>query len=48
VARGVYTVTLPADAVKSDFEYYVQALIGQRTIQFPATGAALPQTVIVE
>ena len=48
VARGVYTVTLPADAVKADFEYYVQASIGSRTIQFPAGGAALPQTVIVE
>ena len=22
VARGVYTVTLPAEAVKADFEYY--------------------------
>jgi hypothetical protein len=48
VARGVYTVTLPADAVKADFEYYVQASVGPRMIQCPATGAALPQTVIVE
>jgi hypothetical protein len=48
VARGVYTVTLPADAVKADFEYYVQASVGPRMIQFPATGASLPQTVIVE
>jgi hypothetical protein len=48
VARGVYTVTLPADAVKADFEYYVQASVGPRLIQFPATGASLPQTVIVE
>jgi hypothetical protein len=48
VARGVYTVALPAEAVKADFEYYVQAVVGGQTIQFPPTGAALPQTVVVE
>jgi hypothetical protein len=48
VARGVYTVALPAEAVKADFEYYVQAAAGSQTIQFPAPGAALPQTVVVE
>ncbi len=48
VARGVYTVTLPADAVKDDFEYYIQAAVGGRTIQFPPAGAKLPQTVVVQ
>jgi hypothetical protein len=48
VARGVYTATLPAEAVKDDFEYYTEATVGGRTIQFPPTGAALPQTVVVE
>ena len=47
VARGVYTVTLPAEAVKDDFEYYVSAAVGQQTVQFPPGGAALPQTVVV-
>jgi hypothetical protein len=48
VARGVYSVTLPADAAKADFEYYVQTAVGGQTVQFPAAGAALPQTVVVE
>ena len=43
VARGVYTVTLPAEAVKDDFEYYTEAAVGGQTVQFPPTGAALPQ-----
>ncbi len=29
VARGVYAVTLPAEAVKDDFEYYVSAVVGE-------------------
>jgi hypothetical protein len=48
VARGVYTVALPAAAVKDDFEYYIQVAVGGQTIQFPPAGAALPQTVVVE
>jgi hypothetical protein len=48
VARGVYTVALPAEAVNGDFEYYAEATVGGRTIQFPPGGAALPQTVVVE
>ena len=47
VARGVYSVALPADAVKNDFEYYVEASVGQRKVVFPATGADLPQSVVV-
>jgi len=37
----------PAAALKSDFEYYVQASLGQHKLLFPATGPALPQTVVV-
>ena len=48
VARGVYTVTLPAEAAKDDFEYYIQVAVGGQTIQFPPAGAAMPQTVVVE
>jgi hypothetical protein len=48
IARGVYTVTLPAEAVKDDFEYYTEAAVGGQTVQFPPTGATLPQTVVVE
>ena len=48
VARGVYTVTLPAEAVKDDFEYYTEAAVGGQTVQSPPTGATLPQTVVVE
>ena len=40
LARGVYTVALPADAVKDDFEYYIQVAVGGQTIQFPPAGAA--------
>jgi hypothetical protein len=47
VARGVYTVALPAEAVRDDFEYYVSAAVGRQTVQFPPGGAALPQTVVV-
>jgi hypothetical protein len=57
VARGVYTVTLPAEATKADFEYYVEAqrqvatrpdgshLMGH--VRFPPTAPALNQTVVV-
>ena len=48
VARGVYTVTLPAAAAKDDFEYYIQVAVGGQTIQFPPAGAVMPQTVVVE
>ncbi len=47
VTRGVYTVTLPADCVRSDFEYYVQATAGDKSLVFPATAPALNQTVVV-
>ena len=38
VARGVYTVTLPAEAVKADFEYYVQADGRRQIAGLPADG----------
>lgn len=47
VARGVYTVTLPADALKADFEYYIQATVGGQLLAFPPTAPALNQTVVV-
>ena len=48
LARGVYTVTLPADAAKDDFEYYVQVAVGGQTLRFPPAGSELPQTVVVQ
>jgi len=57
VQRGVYTVTLPAEATKADFEYYVEAQCQVATrldgshlmghMRFPATAPALNQTVVV-
>jgi hypothetical protein len=48
VARGVYTVTLPPEATKADFEYYVQAgCDGGQTLRWPPTAPALNQTVVV-
>jgi hypothetical protein len=47
VARGVYAVTLPAEAAGADFEYYVQATVGGKPLVFPPTAPALNQTVVV-
>jgi hypothetical protein len=47
VARGTYAVALPADAVKADFEYYVQATVGGKALVFPPTAPTLNQTVVV-
>ena len=47
VARGVHTVSLPAACVKSDFEYYVQATAGDKSLVFPPTAPAMNQTVVV-
>jgi hypothetical protein len=47
-ARGVYTVTLAAEAAKADFEYYVRAAgDGGAPLVFPATAPASCQTVVV-
>ncbi len=47
VARGVYAVSLPPEAVKDDFEYYVEAQIGGADLKFPPTAPRLNQTVVV-
>lgn len=47
VARGVYTITLPAESIESDFEYYVQATCGDRSLVFPPTAPAMNQTIVV-
>jgi hypothetical protein len=47
VARGVYSVQLPAGA-KDDFEYYIQVeLMDGKPVYFPATAPRLNQTVVV-
>jgi hypothetical protein len=46
VARGVYTVTLPADSTKADFEYYVEAEVAGQPLRFPATAPAMNQTIV--
>ena len=48
VARGVYRVTLPAEAAKADLEYYVQVSSRDgRELRFPAAAPSLCQTVVV-
>jgi hypothetical protein len=47
VARGVYAVTLPAEAARADFEYYVHATVGGQSLVFPSTAPEMPQTVVV-
>jgi hypothetical protein len=47
VARGVYAVAMPAESVKSDFEYYVQATAGDTSLVFPPTAPVMNQTVVV-
>lgn len=48
LARGVYTVALPDEAVKTDFEYYVQATVDGTSLVFPPTAPAMNQTVVIE
>ncbi len=52
VARGVWSVTLPAEAAKADLEYYVSASARAGTkdvgpLVFPPTAPELNQTVVV-
>jgi len=47
VARGTYSVALPAEAVKDDFEYYVQATAGGKSVVFPPTAPTMSQSVVV-
>jgi hypothetical protein len=47
VARGVYSVQLPAD-MKDDFEYYIQAEPERgRPVYFPAAAPKINQTVVI-
>ena len=47
VARGVYSVQLPA-GVKDDFEYYIEAETERgRPVYFPATAPKINQTVVI-
>jgi hypothetical protein len=47
VARGVYTVALPAAALGGDFEYYIEATVAGKPLLFPPTAPAMNQTVVV-
>jgi hypothetical protein len=48
IARGVYSVKIPAEKIKTDLEYYVKASStdGQQ-VTFPATAPNINQTVVV-
>jgi hypothetical protein len=48
IARGVYSVKIPANRLKTDLEYYVKAsLTDGRQIAFPAAAPHINQTVVV-
>jgi hypothetical protein len=49
IARGVYSVTIPAREIKkSDLEYHIKVAAGDsRSIYFPATAPHINQTVVV-
>ncbi len=47
VARGVHKVTLPAEALRDDIEYYIELKTDARSVTFPATAPAINQTVVV-
>ena len=47
VARGVYRVTLPPEAMRADFEYFIEVGPGGDSPRFPVTAPALNQTVVV-
>jgi hypothetical protein len=48
VARGVYEITLPPQATKADFEYYVEATTAAgAALRFPPSAPAMNQTVVV-
>jgi hypothetical protein len=47
LARGVYSVQLPAD-MEDDFEYYIQAEPERgRPVYFPAGAPKINQTVVI-
>lgn len=49
VARGVYSVTLPAATIDAqDIEYYVEAVLENgQSLVFPATATDINSTVVV-
>jgi len=48
IARGVYSVKIPADKIKTDMEYYVEVnSTDGRRVNFPATAPNINQTVVV-
>jgi len=48
VNRGVYKLSLPAEATGADFEYYLEAVTDDsRVLRFPATTPEINQTVVV-
>jgi hypothetical protein len=48
IARGVYSVKIPASRIKSDLEYYVRvSSSNDRQITFPASAPQINQTIIV-
>jgi len=49
VARGVYTVTIPAEKIKDyDLEYHIKVrFVDGRQVYFPATAPKINQTVVV-
>ena len=48
VARGVYSVAIPADAIAGrDFEYVIRASVAGQHLTFPPNGAAIAQTVVI-
>jgi len=47
IARGVYSVKIPADRIKADLEYYIKADSAGGQITFPATAPNINQTVVV-
>ncbi|MCH8120023.1 MAG: hypothetical protein IIC00_09875 [Planctomycetes bacterium] len=48
IARGVYSVKIPANRIKTDLEYYVKASSTDgRQITFPAAAPHINQTVVV-
>jgi len=48
IARGVYSVKIPANKIKTDIEYYIEvSSTDGRRVNFPATAPDINQTVVV-
>ncbi len=45
--RGIYQMTLEAQQIEGDFEYYVEATLDGKQLRFPATAPDLNQTVVL-